>query len=96
MAEILEPFAFDALYGAFSVRGQITQMHLPIPEQYSHLVAKMRGRYASYDISGNFRRLSWYAHKVARIWHQWLSRRGTTSSSGTHSQQPGSPIATPL
>src|SRR5262249_15496192 len=27
-------------------------------------------------ISGNFRRLSWYAHKVARIWQKWLSRRG--------------------
>ena len=23
----------------------------------------------------NFRRLSWYAHQVARIWQKWLSRR---------------------
>ena len=37
----------------------------------------MRGHYAYYGISGNFRRLRWYAHKVARIWHQWLSRRGS-------------------
>jgi len=50
--------------------------HLSIPEQHTQLVAKMRGHYAYYSISGNFRRLSWYANKVARIWHKWLSRRG--------------------
>jgi group II intron reverse transcriptase/maturase len=51
--------------------------HLPIPEQHTQLVAKMRGHYAYYGISGNFRRLSWYANKVARIWQKWLSRRGS-------------------
>ena len=51
--------------------------HRPIPEQHAQLVAKMRGHYAYYGISGNFRRLSWYAHKVARIWQKWLSRRGS-------------------
>ena len=35
----------------------------------------MRGHYAYYGISGNFRRLSWYAYQVARIWQKWLSRR---------------------
>ena len=54
-----------------------TNRHLSIPEQHAQLVAKMRGHYAYYGISGNFRRLSWYAHKVARIWHKWLSRRGS-------------------
>jgi RNA-directed DNA polymerase len=49
--------------------------HLPIPEQYTQLVAKMRGHYAYYGITGNYRRLSWYAHHVARIWQKWLSRR---------------------
>jgi RNA-directed DNA polymerase len=49
--------------------------HLPIPEQHSQLVAKMRGHYAYYGISGNFRRLLWYAQQVARIWQKWLSRR---------------------
>jgi hypothetical protein len=29
-----------------------------------------------YGITGNSRRLSWYAHQVARVWKQWLSRRG--------------------
>jgi len=35
----------------------------------------MRGHYGYYGISGNFRRLRWYANKVARIWQKWLSRR---------------------
>ena len=51
--------------------------HLPIPEQQTHLTAMMRGHYAYYGISGNFRRLGWYAHKVAQIWQKWLSRRGS-------------------
>jgi group II intron reverse transcriptase/maturase len=54
--------------------------HLPIPEQQAHLTAMMRGHYAYYGISGNFRRLSWYAGKVARIWQKWLSRRGSRST----------------
>jgi len=44
-----------------------TNRHLPIPEQHTQLVAQMRGHYAYYGISGNFRRLGWYGHKVARI-----------------------------
>ena len=28
-----------------------------------------------YGISGNYRRLSWYADEVASIWKKWLSRR---------------------
>jgi RNA-directed DNA polymerase len=51
--------------------------HLPIPEQHTQLVAKMRGHYAYYGISGNFRRLRWYVHEVAGIWHKWLARRGS-------------------
>src|SRR5450631_430961 len=49
--------------------------HLSIPDQHAHLTAMMRGHYAYYGITGNFRRLSWYAHQVARIWQKWLSRR---------------------
>jgi len=37
----------------------------------------MRGHYAYYGISGNIRRLSWYAYQVRRIWQKWLSRRGS-------------------
>jgi hypothetical protein len=34
----------------------------------------MRGHYA-YGITGNYRRLSWYACQVATIWQKWLARR---------------------
>lgn len=37
---------------------------------------RMRGHYAYYGITGNGRRLRWYAHQVERIWQKWLSRRG--------------------
>ena len=49
--------------------------HQPIPDQHAHLTAMMRGHYAYYGITGNLRRLSWYAHQVPRIWKKWLSRR---------------------
>ena len=52
-------------------------LHLPIPEQHTQLVAKMRGHYAYYGLSGNGRRLRWYANQVERIWKKWLSRRGS-------------------
>ena len=49
--------------------------HQPIPDQSAHLTAMMRGHYAYYGITGNLRRIRWYADQVARIWQQWLSRR---------------------
>jgi len=49
--------------------------HQPIPDQHAHLIAMMRGHYAYYGITGNFRRLRWYADQVERIWQKWLSRR---------------------
>ena len=52
-----------------------TNRHRSIHDQHAHLSAMMRGHYAYYGISGNYRRLSWYADEVARIWKKWLSRR---------------------
>src|SRR5262245_66568533 len=52
-----------------------TNRHQPIPDQHAHLGEVMRGHYAYYGITGNFRRLSWYAYQVARTWCKWLSRR---------------------
>jgi RNA-directed DNA polymerase len=49
--------------------------HQTIPDQHAHLIAMMRGHYAYYGITGNFRRLCWYAYQVGRIWQKWLSRR---------------------
>jgi RNA-directed DNA polymerase len=51
-------------------------LHLRIAEQQRHLGQMMRGHYAYYGITGNGRRLRWYAHQVERIWQKWLSRRG--------------------
>lgn len=50
--------------------------HRPILVQHAQLSAMMRGHYAYYGITGNDRRLRWYAHQVERIWKKWLSRRG--------------------
>ena len=52
-----------------------TNRHRPIKDQHAHLSAMMRGHYAYYGVSGNYRRLSWYADEVASIWKKWLSRR---------------------
>lgn len=49
--------------------------HRPIKDQHAHLSAMMRGHYAYYGVSGNYRRLSWYANEVSNIWKKWLSRR---------------------
>jgi len=35
--------------------------HQSIPDQHAHLTAMMRGHYAYYGITGNSRRISWYA-----------------------------------
>jgi RNA-directed DNA polymerase len=53
--------------------------HQTIPDQQAHLTAMMRGHYAYYGITGNFRRISWYARQVATIWRKWLSRRDRRS-----------------
>jgi hypothetical protein len=42
--------------------------HQPIPDQSAHLRAMMRGHYG---ISGNFRRLSWYASVGRQVWETW-------------------------
>jgi group II intron reverse transcriptase/maturase len=51
-------------------------LHRAIGEQHLHLSRVMRGHFAYYGITGNGRRLRWYAHQVERIWQKWLSRRG--------------------
>ena len=50
--------------------------HQPMREQHARLSSMMRGHFAYYGITGNARRLSWYAHQVVRAWKAWLSRRG--------------------
>ncbi len=50
--------------------------HKPLMEQHAHLSSMMRGHFAYYGMTGNSRRLRWYAWQVVRIWKKWLSRRG--------------------
>jgi hypothetical protein len=50
--------------------------HHALLDQHAHLSAMMRGHYAYYGITGNGRRIRWYAHQVVRVWKTWLSRRG--------------------
>ena len=33
------------------------------------------GHYAYYGISGNHRRIRWFAWQVVRVWRKWLARR---------------------
>jgi RNA-directed DNA polymerase len=53
--------------------------HDPIKSQYEALSRRMLGHYAYYGITGNGKRLRWYAHQVERIWRYWLSHRSRTS-----------------
>jgi RNA-directed DNA polymerase len=50
--------------------------HLPLRDQHAHLSLMIRGHCAYYGISGNSRRVRWYANQTVRIWKKWLSRRG--------------------
>jgi len=49
--------------------------HRPLLGQYRGLVAKMKGHYAYYAITGNMRQLQRYAQQITRLWHKWLARR---------------------
>jgi len=49
--------------------------HLPIREQHSALVRKLRGHDAYFGITGNAESLGLLRHWVQRIWQKWLNRR---------------------
>jgi RNA-directed DNA polymerase len=50
-------------------------LHRSLPEQHARLRRMMQGHYGYYGITGNTRRLRWYARQVECIWRKWLSRR---------------------
>jgi group II intron reverse transcriptase/maturase len=56
--------------------------HRPIADQRVKLSQMMRGHYAYYGITGNSRRLRWYAHRAERIWFYWLCRRSRGGKGG--------------
>lgn len=47
----------------------------PLVSQQAGLQRKMRGHYAYYGITGNWRQLANYAHEAERIWRYWINRR---------------------
>jgi len=49
--------------------------HQPLPAQHERICRMMQGHYAYYGITGNSRRLRWYAHRIEHTWRMWLSRR---------------------
>jgi hypothetical protein len=49
--------------------------HLPVRDQHAHLSQMMRGHFAYYGISGNSRRIRWFACQVVVQWRKWLGRR---------------------
>lgn len=49
--------------------------HQSVPEQHRMLTLKLRGHYAYYGLTGNFRRLHDFRDEVRRIWCKWLDRR---------------------
>lgn len=49
--------------------------HRPVREQHKALVAKVRGHYNYFGITGNNRALGSFVHEVQRAWRKWLNRR---------------------
>ena len=49
--------------------------HAKVQHQHRMLVAKLRGHYAYYGITGNAEALQRFRYAVGRIWKKWLCRR---------------------
>jgi group II intron reverse transcriptase/maturase len=50
-------------------------LHAPLPEQWTTLCQKLRGHYAYYGITGNFKAVSRFLWCATRIWKRSLDRR---------------------
>jgi RNA-directed DNA polymerase len=51
--------------------------HLEVCEQHKMLVAKVRGHYNYFGITGNNRALGRFLHEVTWVWQKWLGRRSS-------------------
>lgn len=56
--------------------------HRPVPEQHVRLSRMMKGHFAYFGITGNSRRIRWYAYQVERIWFSSLRRRSRGERGG--------------
>lgn len=52
-----------------------TYRHYPVRWQWQVLCAKVRGHYAYFGVTGNYRALSRFRRTIERLWLKWLSRR---------------------
>jgi RNA-directed DNA polymerase len=53
--------------------------HWSLDAQHDRLCRMLKGHYAYFGITGNFRRLVLLHHEVRRLWRKWLSRRSSKS-----------------
>jgi len=51
----------------------------PLVDQHRKLSQKLKGHFAYFGISGNYKRLEDLRSEAKRIWRQWLSRRSNKS-----------------
>ncbi len=51
----------------------------PLAEQHRRLCRMLKGHYAYFGISGNYRRLAAVVEQTRRLWRKWLSRRSWRS-----------------
>lgn len=51
--------------------------HKPVTEQHKTLIARVRGHYNYFGITGNSRKIGAFKVIVQNIWHYWLNRRGS-------------------
>jgi RNA-directed DNA polymerase len=49
--------------------------HAPVREQWTALKRKLLGHFGYFGITGNFRALRSFRHRVCGVWRKWLSRR---------------------
>lgn len=78
---VLQRTAKERLAKAISAINEFCRAnrHKRLPEQHQKLSSKLRGYYAYYGITGNYKSLRSLVHQVERIWRKWLSRRSRKS-----------------
>jgi len=54
--------------------------HISLREQQERLTEKLRGYYAYYGVTGNFRSLRIFRNETVKRWFKWLRRRSRNRS----------------
>jgi group II intron reverse transcriptase/maturase len=56
--------------------------HREVAWQWQMLVAKLRGHYGYFGVTGNMRALERFRYEVVLVWNKWLSRRSNRTRHG--------------